>query len=323
MDVGIHFMNFTLSGGPESLRTHVRRRPKRPKRPAAPCSRAWITTSRWRFTRAGTRCSRATRRSATWPARTETMTLGLLVTGVTYRHPGLLAKIVTTLDVLSGGRAILGIGAAWYEREHRALGVPSPLAERLERLEETSRSACRCSTTTVRTRGGTTDRGDAERAAADSAAASADHDRRRRRAEPLRLVAQYADAQSLPGLARRGAAQARRARRHCEEVGRDRSEIRNTTISLSASTPMSRRSSPRWRSTRRSASSTCSSGSWAPSPRKSSRASSRRSSRVSQSSSLVPEALDHRRAPPGVIAAPGSRVVDSRRRPTQLERRPS
>ena len=56
-------------------------------------------------------------------ALTSTVELQLLVTGVTYRHPGLLAKIVSTLDVLSGGRAVLGIGAAWYEREHRALGV--------------------------------------------------------------------------------------------------------------------------------------------------------------------------------------------------------
>ena len=84
------------------------------------------------------RCSRATRRSATSPARPRRMTLGLLVTGVTYRHPGLLAKTVTTLDVLSGGRALLGIGAAWYEREHLGLGVPfPPMAERFERLEET------------------------------------------------------------------------------------------------------------------------------------------------------------------------------------------
>lgn len=71
-------------------------------------------------------------------AVTERVKLGLLVTGVTYRHPGLLAKIVSTLDVLSGGRAILGLGAAWYEREHRGLGVPYPaLGERFERLEET------------------------------------------------------------------------------------------------------------------------------------------------------------------------------------------
>jgi alkanesulfonate monooxygenase SsuD/methylene tetrahydromethanopterin reductase-like flavin-dependent oxidoreductase (luciferase family) len=68
-------------------------------------------------------------------AHTSTIKLGLLVTGVTYRYPGLLAKIVTTLDVLSGGRAQLGIGAAWYEREHLGLGVPfPPVTERFERL---------------------------------------------------------------------------------------------------------------------------------------------------------------------------------------------
>ncbi len=69
---------------------------------------------------------------------TSSVQLQLLVTGVTYRYPGLLAKIVTTLDVLSGGRAALGLGAAWYEREHHALGVPyPPTRERLELLEET------------------------------------------------------------------------------------------------------------------------------------------------------------------------------------------
>ncbi|MSP52533.1 MAG: LLM class F420-dependent oxidoreductase [Alphaproteobacteria bacterium] len=71
-------------------------------------------------------------------AKTKSLRLGLLVGGVTYRQPGVLAKIVTTLDVLSGGRAELGIGAAWYEREHKGLGVPfPPLKERFERLEET------------------------------------------------------------------------------------------------------------------------------------------------------------------------------------------
>lgn len=71
-------------------------------------------------------------------AVTERVELQLLVTGVTYRRPGVLAKIVSTLDVLSGGRAVLGLGAAWYEREHLGLGVPfPPLAERFERLEET------------------------------------------------------------------------------------------------------------------------------------------------------------------------------------------
>ena len=71
-------------------------------------------------------------------AKTERLELGLLVTGVMYRYPGLLAKIVTTLDVLSGGRARLGIGASWYEREQVGLGVPVvPVGERFERLEET------------------------------------------------------------------------------------------------------------------------------------------------------------------------------------------
>jgi F420-dependent oxidoreductase-like protein len=70
-------------------------------------------------------------------AHTRTVRLGVLVTGVTYRYPGLLAKMVTTLDVVSGGRGQLGIGAAWYEREHRGLGVPfPPVAERFERLDE-------------------------------------------------------------------------------------------------------------------------------------------------------------------------------------------
>jgi F420-dependent oxidoreductase-like protein len=71
-------------------------------------------------------------------ACTSRMKLLTLVTGVVYRHPGILAKIVTTLDVLSGGRAWLGVGAAWNEEESRGLGIPfPPVAERFERLEET------------------------------------------------------------------------------------------------------------------------------------------------------------------------------------------
>ena len=70
--------------------------------------------------------------------RTTSIDLTLLVTGVTYRHPGLLAKTVTTLDVLTQGRSMFGIGAAWYEREHLALGVPYPsVTSRFEMLEET------------------------------------------------------------------------------------------------------------------------------------------------------------------------------------------
>ena len=70
-------------------------------------------------------------------ARTQRVKLGTLVTGVTYRNPAILAKIVTALDVISSGRAFLGIGAAWFDVEHEALGVDfPPVKERFERLEE-------------------------------------------------------------------------------------------------------------------------------------------------------------------------------------------
>ncbi len=69
--------------------------------------------------------------------KTERIRLGTMVTGVTYRYPGLLVKTATTLDVLSGGRAYFGVGAAWNEDEHRGLGVPfPPLKERFEQLED-------------------------------------------------------------------------------------------------------------------------------------------------------------------------------------------
>ncbi|PPJ08819.1 LLM class F420-dependent oxidoreductase [Nocardia nova] len=72
--------------------------------------------------------------------QTNSITLTMLVTGVTYRYPGVLAKVVATLDVLSQGRSMLGLGAAWYEREHTALGIAfPPLRERFEMLEETLR----------------------------------------------------------------------------------------------------------------------------------------------------------------------------------------
>ena len=70
-------------------------------------------------------------------ARTKSVSLGAMSTGVTYRHPSLLAKIVTTLDIVSSGRAILALGAAWADDEHRDYGIPfPPLGERMDRLEE-------------------------------------------------------------------------------------------------------------------------------------------------------------------------------------------
>jgi F420-dependent oxidoreductase-like protein len=165
--------------------------------------------------------------------RTERLRLRLLVTGVTYRHPGLLAKSVTTLDVVSGGRAELGIGAAWYEREHRGLGVPfPPVAERFERLEEAIQICLQmwsddngayhgrhyqlaetlCSPTAVSTpRPRILIGGSGER-------------------KTLRLVAQYADACNIFGPPEVVAQKLDVLRRHCDNVGRDPNEIEVTAM---------------------------------------------------------------------------------------------
>jgi F420-dependent oxidoreductase-like protein len=165
--------------------------------------------------------------------QTSRIELGLLVTGVTYRHPGLLTKIVTTLDVLSRGRAMLGLGAAWYEREHRGLGVPyPPTKERFERLEETLQivkqawgpggtyegTHYRLEELTVVPQplrpggprivvGGTGER------------------------KTLRLVARYADACNLFATGTDEVAHKLDVlRRHCDDLGRDHTEIAKTIV---------------------------------------------------------------------------------------------
>jgi len=167
---------------------------------------------------------------------TQKVRLGALVTGVIYRHPGLLVKTVTTLDVLSGGRAYFGLGAAWFEREALGLGVPfPPLKERFERLEETLQITQQmwsenngpyngrhfqldetlCSPQPLTKPhppiliGGMGER------------------------KTLRLVAQYADACNL--FARMGLDAVHRKldvlRRHCDKLGRDYETIEKTTLS--------------------------------------------------------------------------------------------
>ncbi|WP_193611685.1 LLM class F420-dependent oxidoreductase [Nocardioides lijunqiniae] len=167
-------------------------------------------------------------------AVTERVRLSLLVTGVTYRHPGLLAKTVTTVDRLSRGRAMLGIGAAWYDREHAGLGVPFPsTSERFERLEETLQ-VCRqmwsdddgpydgthyrlaetyCVPPPVRPTGvPVLIGGSGER-------------------KTLRLVAQYADACNLFGESPEVVAHKLDVlRRHCDDLGRDYGTIEKTMI---------------------------------------------------------------------------------------------
>ncbi|HEU0165330.1 MAG TPA: LLM class F420-dependent oxidoreductase [Thermomicrobiales bacterium] len=139
MKFGIHFTNFNLPGGAESFSTTLRDTAIAAESAGAD---RFTLMDHWfqmeQFGRSEDPMLEGYTSLGFLAGQTEKMTLGLLVTGITYRQPGLLAKIVTTLDVLSKGRAMLGIGAAWYEREHLGLGVPfPPISERFERLEET------------------------------------------------------------------------------------------------------------------------------------------------------------------------------------------
>jgi F420-dependent oxidoreductase-like protein len=139
MKLGIHFVNFALPGGPPALADTLAATARAAE--DGGCT-TFTLMDHWfqmeSFATSQDPMLEGYTSLGYLAGLTSQMTLGLLVTGVTYRHPGLLAKIVTTVDVLSGGRAQLGIGAAWYEREHLGLGVPfPPLGERFERLEET------------------------------------------------------------------------------------------------------------------------------------------------------------------------------------------
>ena len=235
MEVGIHFFNQTLSGGPGALVAHVRDTAEAAE--SAGCTMFTCMDHYFQmesFTRAEDPMLEGYTTLGYAAARTEKMTLGLLVTGVSYRHPGLLAKIVTTLDVLSGGRAMLGIGAAWYEREHLALGVPFyPIAERLERLEETVQICLQM---------WSDDDGPYE-GKHYRLAETLNVPQSLQRPHPpimiggggerklLRLVAKYADANNLfPTSPEEVQHKLDVLARHCDEVGRSRSEIRNTTI---------------------------------------------------------------------------------------------
>jgi F420-dependent oxidoreductase-like protein len=168
-------------------------------------------------------------------AATRRARLGTLVTGVTYRNPGVLVKTVSTLDVLSGGRAMLGIGAAWFEREHRGLGVAfPPLRERFERLEDALRIAKQMWSGEVAPFEG------AHHRLAETLCVPQPLQRPHPpiliggmgEKRTLRLVARYADACNLFAFA--GAAEVGRKldvlRRHCDAEKRDFDAIERTTL---------------------------------------------------------------------------------------------
>jgi len=233
MHLGLHVSDFTWSGGPGGIRPTLVRIAKDAE--AAGFERLSVMDHFWQIGHIGPpehEMLEAYTALGFLAAHTKTITLNALVTGVTYREPGLLAKAITTLDVLSGGRAMLGIGAAWNADESAGLGFAfPPTAERFERLEEalqiilqmwsdddgpykgkhyelgrTLNSPQPLSSPRPRIMIG----GSGER-------------------KTLRLVAQYADACNLfggPDLAHKLEV----LREHCARVGRDYETIEKTAI---------------------------------------------------------------------------------------------
>ncbi len=172
-------------------------------------------------------------------ARTSTITLGLLVGSVTYRNPALAAKITTTVDIISGGRAWHGLGAGWFEQEHQAYGFAfPPLKERFERLEEAlqisrsmfTREQTHHSGTHFQVDGAYNNpqpiRGDIPILVGGSG-----------ERKTLRLVAQYADGCNLFGDPDRVRHLLGVLEGHCETVGRDPSEITKTAMAQVAIAP--------------------------------------------------------------------------------------
>jgi F420-dependent oxidoreductase-like protein len=171
--------------------------------------------------------------------RTSRANLGLMVAGVTYRNPALLAKITTTIDVLSGGRAILGIGGAWFEDEHRAYGFDFPaVGERLARLGEALQIARAMFTQEQASFEGRYYRvenvlnyprplrGDIPILVGGSG-----------ERKTLRLVAQYADACNIFGDPERVRYLLGVLDDHCEAIGRDPAEITRTRLGTLAIAP--------------------------------------------------------------------------------------
>ena len=234
MELGLHIADFTWPGGAAALRPTLARTARDAE--SAGIGRITVMDHFWQL--GGdlgpyeNEMLEAYTTLGFLAAHTEKVLLHTLVTGVVYREPGLVAKQVTTLDVLSGGRGGLGIGAAWHEDESRGLGFPfPPPAERIERLEEAVRICLQMWSDGEEPFKGTHYRLD--RTLNSPAAVS--------RPRPylliggegerktLRLVARYADACNIFG----GPDAARRLdvlRRHCEAEGRDFEEIEKTTV---------------------------------------------------------------------------------------------
>ncbi|MHA6628897.1 LLM class F420-dependent oxidoreductase [Pseudonocardia sichuanensis] len=231
MDIGLHIADFTFPAGPARLAEDLTRVAVAAE--DAGFTRVSVMDHVWQIGVLGPPEHEMLEAYTTLgylAARTSRVELLAWVTAVSYREPGMLAKLVSTLDVLSGGRAMLGIGAAWNGDEARGLGLPFPsTAERFERLEETLQIVRQMWSESEEPYEGTHYR----------------LERTLNRPQPLRtppiliggggerktlrLVAQYAQACNLFG----GPDVERKLdvlRGHCEAVGRDYDEIEKTVM---------------------------------------------------------------------------------------------
>jgi len=236
MDIGVHFMNFTLPGGEETIAeafTETAVAADQNGFDRLTVMDHWFQMDR--FAPAEEPMLEAYTALGYAAGVTKRLRLGVLVTGIMYRYPGLLVKTATTLDVLAGGRTFFGLGAAWYEREHLGLGVPyPPLRERFARLEElilianqmwsdddgafngefSSLAETICHPAPVNGRIPILIGGNGEK-------------------KTLRLVAQYADECNI--FADEPAVVAHKIevlRAHCADLGRDPSEVRITALAF-------------------------------------------------------------------------------------------
>jgi alkanesulfonate monooxygenase len=233
MKVGLHVSNFTWPGGPATLAEDLGRVAVAAEEQGF--ARLSVMDHVWQITGIGPPehdMLEAYTALGFLAARTERVELLAWVTAVVYREPGLLAKAVTTLDVLSGGRAWLGIGAAWFDAEARGLGLPfPPTAERFERLEEALQICLQMWSDDDKPYTGQHYR--LERTLNSPQPLTRPHppiliggggERK-----TLRLVAQYAQACNLfpvPELEHKLDV----LRRHCDAVGRDYDEIEKTIM---------------------------------------------------------------------------------------------
>src|SRR5664279_765779 len=233
MKIGVHIADFTFPDGPAGLRDDLSRIVTTAEE--AGFGRVSVMDHLWQIGLLGPPEHEMLEAYTTLgylAALTSEVELVAWVTAVVYREPGMLAKLVTTLDVLSGGRAWLGIGAAWNEEEARGLGLPFPgTSERFERLEEALQICLQM----------WSDDESAYRGKHYSLSRTLNSPQSLQRPHPpiliggggekktLRLVAQYADVCNLfpgPEVERKLDI----LRGHCADVGRDYDEIQKTVM---------------------------------------------------------------------------------------------